>query len=126
MRAHILCASAERMANLNTALWSEDPNSFLPHGAAGGGDDAEQPILLSMTDGAPVNGAKLLILTDCADTGRSAEYDLICVMLDGADEAALAASRAQWAAAKAAGHTLSYWVQNDKGGWAQKGTEAKK
>jgi len=122
MRVHVLCASAERMTDLNARLWTEDPNSFLPHGIASEGEAAHQPVLLSNADNAaPANGAKLLILTDGGDTARPDLYDLICVMLDGGDETALAAGRAQWAAAKSAGHTLSYWVQGEKGGWVEKG-----
>jgi len=123
MRAHILCVSSERMTDLNTRLWTEDPNSFLPHGMAGEGDVANQPILLSIAaeDAPPANGAKLLILTDGADTVRADLYDLVCVMLDGGDAAALTVGRAQWTAAKTAGHQLSYWVQGEKGGWMEKG-----
>jgi DNA polymerase-3 subunit chi len=36
-------------------------------------------------------------------------------MFDGNDEAALAAARARWKAAKEAGHTLTYWQQTEKG-----------
>lgn len=119
--AHILCASAERLSDLNNRLWTEDPNSFLPHGAAGDGStDLEQPILLSTSDGPPANGAKLLILTDGADTAQVELYDLICVMMDGGDEAALASGRAIWSRAKTAGNAASYWVQDPaSGGWKQ-------
>ena len=121
MRAHILCASPERLMDLEARLWTDDPNSFLPHGAGGGGmDDARQPILLSANDNPPANGAKLLILTDGVNTHTAAQYDLICVMLNGADEAALAAGRTQWATVKASGQSLSYWVQTNTGGWEQK------
>ncbi len=119
MRAHILCASMERMRDLDARLWADDPGSFLPHGAAGGGDEARQPVLLSTADGLPANDAKLLILTDGADTGQPGLYDMVCVMLDGGDENALAAGRAQWAAAKGAGHKLSYWAQEPNGAWKQ-------
>jgi len=120
MRAHILCASQERMADLNMRLWTEDPNSFLPHGIVGEGEANHQPVLLSITNNMPANDAKLLILTDGADTAQPDLYDLICVMLDGGDEAALVAGRSIWTHAKAAGHVASYWVQGEKGGWIEK------
>jgi DNA polymerase III subunit chi len=41
-------------------------------------------------------------------------------LFDGNDEAALAAARRRWAAAKAAGHALSYWQQGARG-WEKKG-----
>lgn len=120
MCAHILCGSTERLADLNTRLWTEDPNSFLPHGAAGEKDAAQQPVLLSISDAPPANGAKLLILCDSMATAQPDLYELICVMLDGGDEAALAAGRELWAKAKSADKTISYWVQRETGGWIQK------
>ncbi len=120
MRAHILCASPERLADLDARLWTDEPNSFLPHAGAGRADDTWQPILLSANDNAPANGAKLLILTDGAATARAAEYDLVCVMLSGADETALAAGRKQWTEIKASGAAMSYWVQEAGKGWKQR------
>lgn len=120
MRANILCASAERMADLNNRLWTDDPNSFLPHGTAAEGEAAQQPILLSVEDKKPANDAQLLMLTDGADTVNPDLYELICVMLDGGDEAALSAGRAIWSRAKTASEKASYWVQTDRGGWEEK------
>lgn len=120
LRAYILCASAERMADINARLWTEDPASFLPHGTAAEGDAAAQPILLGTADAAPANGAKLLILTDSAQTAQTAQYDMVCVMLDGQDEQVLAAGRAMWAQAKSAGHALRYYTQTAAGGWEEK------
>jgi DNA polymerase-3 subunit chi len=37
------------LARLDRLLWDSGPTSFLPHGVAGGADDARQPILLSTT-----------------------------------------------------------------------------
>ena len=41
-------------------------------------------------------------------------------LFDGNDESSLAAARRRWAAAKAAGHALSYWQQGPRG-WEKKG-----
>ena len=38
---------------------------------------------------------------------------------DGGDDNAVAAARRRWAAAKAAGHTLAYWQQGERG-WEKK------
>jgi len=40
-------------------------------------------------------------------------------LFDGGDDAALAAARARWKAAKAAGHELAYWQQGARG-WEKK------
>ena len=44
-------------------LWSEDSASFLPHGLAGGVDDARQPILLSTSEDSP-NQARNMLIAD--------------------------------------------------------------
>lgn len=119
-RAFVLCGEAERARALDAALWlSADPD-WLPHGVAGGENDALQPILLGAEDAPPANGARFLVLVDGAESARLAAYDRVLDLFDGADEAALAAARRRWTAAKAAGHALTYWQQG-AGGWEKKG-----
>ena len=82
---------------------------------AGGEHDAHQPILLGAEDVAPANGARFLVLVDGAESAQVGEYDRVLDMFDGADEVAVAAARRRWTAAKAAGHTLTYWQQGERG-----------
>ncbi|MGH6989491.1 MAG: DNA polymerase III subunit chi, partial [Stellaceae bacterium] len=98
-------------------LWTYDEASFLPHGAAAGGHAARQPIWLAAEDENP-NGAQWVMLVDgaAADLSRYTRYFDI---FDGNDEAAVAAARQRWRDAKAAGHTLTYWQQTDRG-WEKK------
>ena len=51
------------LARLDRLLWDPGPNSFLPHGIAGGADDAKQPVLLSTTPDAP-NQARNMLIAD--------------------------------------------------------------
>ena len=44
-------------------LWDQGATSFLPHGLAGGADDARQPILLSTSPDAP-NLARNMLIAD--------------------------------------------------------------
>ena len=44
-------------------LWDQGATSFLPHGVAGGTDDARQPILLSTSADAP-NLARNMLIAD--------------------------------------------------------------
>ena len=122
-RALVLCGSAERMAALDAALWLCPDPDWLPHGTPATGQADLQPIWLTTEDvgeaGAP-NGARFLFLVDGAESARLGEYDRVLDLFDGTDEAAVAAARRRWVAAKAAGHALTYWQQGP-GGWEKKG-----
>ena len=68
--------------------------------------------------GAP-NGARFLFLVDGAESARLDAFDRVIDLFDGQDEAAVAAARRRWKAAKAAGHALTYWQQGPRG-WEKK------
>lgn len=118
-RAVVRAGSPERVDFLNTALWTYDPASFLPHGTAREGEAAEQPIWLTAGDDNP-NRAEVLILTDGADAGDLASYERCLEMFDGNDAMAVEAARGRWRAYKEAGHALTYWQQTERGGWEKK------
>jgi DNA polymerase-3 subunit chi len=105
---------------LNETLWTFRPDSFLPHGSAKDGFAGDQPVWLTGADENP-NGAQVLILTHGAASDNIAGFDLCCEMLDGTDDAAVAAARQRWKIYKEAGHSLTYWQQNERGGWDKKG-----
>ncbi len=117
-RAAVMCGSAERVAALDAALWLCPEPDWLPHGTAAAGDAELQPIWLATDDAAP-NGARFLFLLDNAESARLTAFDRVFDLFDGKDEAAVAAARARWTAAKAAGHTLAYWQQTARG-WEKK------
>ncbi len=112
-RIVVQAGSPERIKALDGLLWTYRPESFLPHGSAATGMEEDQPIWLTATEECP-NRADALILVDraAADVGR---YAICCEVFDGLDDAALAAARTRWAQYKAAGHTLTYWQQGDRG-----------
>ena len=117
-RALVLCRDAERVAALDAALWQCADPDWLPHGTAADGDADLQPIWLSTEDTSP-NGARFLFLIDGAQSTRVGEFDRVFDLFDGKDDAAVAAARERWAAAKSAGHTLTYWQQGPRG-WEKK------
>lgn len=119
-RAVVMASSAERVEALNAWLWTYTDRKFLPHGSAKDGHGEHQPVWLTEQDETP-NGAKVLFLTDGAETARVDDYDLCAVLFDGRDGAAESAARAQWGALKEAGHALTYWQQDEQGAWAEKG-----
>lgn len=117
-RALVLCRSEDSMASLDAALWECAEPAWLPHGTPADGDADLQPIWLTTEDATP-NGARFLFLIDGAESTRLGEFDRVFDLFDGKDEAAVAAARERWSAAKAAGHTLTYWQQGERG-WQKK------
>lgn len=117
-RALVMCGSAAQVAALDQALWEAAEPDWLPHGTEADGDADLQPIWLATDDAAP-NRARFLFLTDGAQTARLAAFDRVFDLFDGTDEAAVAAARQRWKAAKQAGHALAYWQQGPRG-WEKK------
>lgn len=118
-RAVVLCRGEERVAALDAALWVCAEPDWLPHGTVADGDADLQPIWLTTVDEAP-NGARFLFLIEGAESARLNEFERVFDLFDGKDEAAVAAARQRWTAAKAAGHSLTYWQQGARG-WEKKG-----
>jgi DNA polymerase-3 subunit chi len=119
-RAVVKAGSDERLQALNAHLWSYDEASFLPHGAAGDGHAAEQPIFLTTGDDNP-NGATVRFLVDGAEAADFSGYDRTVFVFDGADSEALAKAREAWKAARAAGGEATYWRQDENGRWTKQG-----
>ena len=110
-------SSDEMVAALNERLWTYDDASFLPHGAAGDGDPTSQPIFLTSEVENP-NAATMLVRLSGAEAGEADEkFDLVVLMFDGRDEAALAHARGEWRRLKDEGRAISYWRETDEGGW---------
>lgn len=62
-RLLIVAEGEEVRSRLDQMLWTYAPESFLPHGIAGGEDDARQPVLIGGAADAP-NGAENIALAD--------------------------------------------------------------
>lgn len=113
-RIVVRAGSPERVAHLDRILWTFDEASFLPHGAAGDGNSATQPILLTARDENP-NGASMLVLVDGRNAEDVARFARCADLFDGHDPDAVGAARERWRRARAAGHALSYWQQTNAG-----------
>ena len=122
--AVVQLTTQERLAALDARLWNAGDESFLPHGTAAEEDGALQPIYLTTGPENPndaeirffVEGAQVAPVLAAADW----EYDRLMVMFDGNNDAELQAARLQWKELKAKGVALSYWQQNENGGWQKK------
>ena len=119
-QAAIQAASEERLQALDDHLWTFRDDSFLPHGTDREPDAASQPVVLTLRETNP-NAAAIRFLVEGADLPPDAgDYQRICVLFDGTDQDALLRAREQWKAAKAAGHAVAYWQQDDDGRWLKK------
>jgi DNA polymerase-3 subunit chi len=119
-RVVVQAASEERIEALDAHLWTYRDDSFLPHGTAHNPDAADQPILLTASEG-NANNANVRFLIDGAPIPEdAARYERLVLIFDGTDDEAVARAREQWAQAKAIGYEASYWQPDDSGRWTQK------
>ena len=111
----LISSDEAQIARLDRQLWSDGP-SFLPHGIAGGGDDARQPMLLSATPDAP-NLARNLLIADGEWREAALTFDRAFFLFD---EAMLEPARLAWKLLSGReGVERRYWAQED-GRWTQK------
>lgn len=121
--AVVQLSTPERLSALDAFLWTYADETFLAHGTAADGDAELQHVYLTTGPENP-NEAEIRFFIESArvapvlDAGGA--YARIVVMFDGNDEAELQAARAQWKELKARGLDLSYWQQDDNGGWSKK------
>ena len=101
---------------LDKQLWSYSPESFLPHGTAGGSHEASQPVLISSEIAAP-NQARNIALADGQWRDEALGFDRAFYFFDGAS---IDQARGSWRALKdREGAELHYWKQNERGGWIE-------
>lgn len=115
-RAVVMARSEERLDALDNQLWTFNDRSFLPHGTSKDGHADLQPVWLTVEDENP-NGATVLFLTDGAESASAGKLDLTCLLFDGTDEEAVKAARQRWKGYRDAEFPLTYWQQNESGGW---------
>ena len=113
----LVVASVEaQLARLDRMLWDMEPTGFLPHGVAGGSNDARQPILLSTTPDAP-NVARNILIADGEWRDAALAYDRAFYLFD---DATLEGARLAWKLlAGREGVERRYWAQ-EEGRWHQK------
>jgi DNA polymerase-3 subunit chi len=115
-RAVVRAKDPDRIEHLDGWLWSYRDETFLPHGLADEPHATRQPVLLTTGFETP-NGAQALFLIDDAEPGALEGFERCLFLFDGQDAAAVGAARARWKTLKAQGAPISYWKQNERGGW---------
>ena len=105
------------LARLDRMLWDQSPTSFLPHGLAGGTDDARQPILLSTSPDAP-NVARNMLIADGEWRDAALSYDRSFYLFENGT---LDAARLAWKLLSGReGVERRYWAR-EGGKWVKKG-----
>jgi DNA polymerase-3 subunit chi len=113
-RLIIVAGEENQRVRLDQLLWSYAPESFLPHGQAGGEDDARQPVLIVASPEA-ANGARNIALVDGVWREEALAFDRAFHFFD---EERIADARAAWRGlADRDGIDRNYWKQNDAGRW---------
>ena len=114
-RLLIVAGDEAYLARLDRILWDQGADSFMPHGIAGGTDDARQPILLSTSPDAP-NLARNMLIADGEWRDAALTYDRSFYLFD---DATLEGARLAWKLlAGREGVERRYWAQVD-GRWKQ-------
>ena len=104
------------LARLDRMLWDQAPTSFLPHGLAGGSEDARQPILLSTSADAP-NLARHMLIADGQWRDAALAYDRSFYVFGNST---LEGARLAWKLlAGREGVERRYWAQ-EGGKWVNK------
>ena len=115
-RLLIVAEDEAYLAKLDRMLWDQGAASFLPHGIAGGADDASQPILLSTSPDAP-NQARNMLIADGNWRESALAYDRSFYLFD---DNTLEAARLAWKLlAGREGVERRYWAQ-ENGKWVKK------
>lgn len=124
-RVVVQATTERRLTELDELLWAYAPESFLPHGTSKDGGAEAQPIYLT-TGAENPNRAHVRFFVENAEIAPvlagegTSPSERALLLFDGADEAALAAARGQWARLKEDGRALSYWRQDNNGKWEKK------
>jgi len=115
-RLLVVASDEGALARLDRQLWDQGAASFLPHGIAGGTDDARQPILLSTSPDAP-NLARNLLIADGEWRDAALAYDRSFYLFDGVT---LEGARLAWKLLSGReGIERRYWAQ-EGGKWVNR------
>lgn len=114
----ILSPSLPRIDHLDDALWTYDPEAFLPHGLSTEAKPSEQPILLSTTEFKDVTIPYAFIL-DGAQLEDVTRYERVFVLFDGNNADLLQSARTLWRSYKEHNHKLDYYTHTADKGWTK-------
>jgi len=119
-RVVVQFSTEERRDALDHHLWVYRDESFLPHGSDSEGNGALQPVLLTVEATQTANDPQVRFLVEGAVPNSLEGYVRAVYLFDGHDVEQVDLARSRWTVEKAAGHTVTYWQQDDNGRWIKK------
>ena len=108
-----------QLKEMDEYLWTYKDDSFLPHGRDDEPMADQQPVALS-TSAETANGYQAVFLLGGSDIEDMSGVERCMIMINGRSEADVTHERQRWKALKDTGASLSYYQQNDRGGWDKK------
>ncbi len=117
-RAIVLVQDEEKLDKLNNELWTYTTKFFLPHGSKKDGFIEKQPIYLT-TEQENHNNSTILVFVGNSQPDNFDGFEKCLYMFDGNNENELNTARQRWKEYKAGGINVTYWKQNEKGGWVE-------
>ncbi|MHA1539563.1 MAG: DNA polymerase III subunit chi [Alphaproteobacteria bacterium] len=120
-KVQVLTSNDLMVEAIDAMLWTYKPEAFLPHGTEKTGNPEDQPVWITDKFENP-NGATLLVLTEGAVPENFDGFEKVLNVFEGGDDEAVKTAREQWKAFKEQGFPLTYYQQNEKGGWETKAT----
>ena len=108
-----------QLKEMDDYLWTYKDDSFLPHGRDDEPMADQQPITLS-SNAATAAGHDAVFLLGGAEISDMTGVERAMVMINGRSQEDVQRERARWKALKNTGATLSYYQQNERGGWKKK------
>ena len=120
-RVEVRCPNQDHAAWLDEKLWLVPEDGFLPHGMAGGEDDAVNPVLVTTH---PAEGVHCIISVGGSDVSADEvrEKERVCILIDGNDETMLTHTRRQWKMLTNAKCHVQYWSE-ETGRWQKNAEE---
>lgn len=110
----------KNMANqLDKALWTYSPESFLPHDIEGSKYPTDQDLFITTQDENPA-AAKMALFVNCEKLEDLSPFDRVLYMFEGKLDEIISTARVDYKNYKDQGHQMSYWQQSDQGRWDQK------
>ena len=109
----------DKLAALDSFLWTFRDDAFLPHGREDEPQAELQPILLSATT-QDATGFDAVFLLDGASIENMSGVSRAMIMINGRVADDVQRERGRWKTLKDAGASLAYYQQDDRGRWEKK------